>query len=130
MDTPILCAEFRAALFYALAKLNKLGRPLSKMQTVLDVEGFLLRLEVSPKDEPVRQELLARVTEPIPVAADLDETDRIVLSVLAPSWQPARTIARKAGFSPNTAKVRVSLGKLVRSGVAENERGRGYRLKS
>lgn len=68
-------------------------------------------------------------TTPQPISTDsrLSDTDRIVFGALGAAWKKARVIAADAGFAPKTASVRVSLAKLVRLGLAINQRGRGYK---
>lgn len=71
-------------------------------------------------------EAATAAASPPPRAHVLEQVHQRVLAVLSDVPQKSRTIARKAGYSPTTAKVRLALAELVRLGLARHVEGDGY----
>lgn len=117
-------SDGRIEVMIIVAPVRYLVAPSVSLPSFLDEARTKYGVDVRPMSPPAP----AAGPEESAQATELSDTDRTVLSVLSPAFKKARTIAIEAGFAPKTASVRVSLAKLVRLGLATNQRSFGYRL--
>lgn len=86
-------------------------------------------MEANITDIRARGFEVAPLSSPTPVpTVELTEPEQRVLAALSSTPATARAIARKAGYSPKTGKIRVILPALVRKGLAAHSQGGGYKL--